>query len=60
MGNIVLQATVMPESSCQLGGTPFDRVPARPYNTLLFVSLLGQEQSYVVYISAAIEPQEET
>jgi len=56
----VLQATVMPESSCQLGGTPFDRVPARPYNTLLFVSLLGQEQSYVVYISAAIEPQEET
>jgi len=26
MGNIVLQATVMPGSSCQLGGTPFDRV----------------------------------
>ena len=30
-------------ASCQLAGTSFDRLAAPPYNTLLFVSLLGQE-----------------
>ena len=50
MGNIPLHATVIPEmagdpETCflPLAGTSFDRLPARPYNVLLFASLLGQE-----------------
>jgi hypothetical protein len=30
-------------ASCRLAGTSFDRLAAPPYNSLLFVSLLGQE-----------------